>query len=79
MMLRRKVFQMNKKIKKLLDKAGFVFWGDEPWKPAGAVVDWSCSYDREMEKFVKLLINDMVDHFAYTQDDHEQMIKRYLV
>jgi hypothetical protein len=69
---------MNKKIKKLLNKAGFIFWGEEPWKPAGAVIDWSCEYDRDMELFVKLLVEDIATHFAYTVDDREQMLKRYL-
>lgn len=69
---------MNKKIRKLMGKAGFVFWGDEPWKPAGAVVDWSCDYDKEMKKFTELLVEDIANHFAYTTDDREQMFKRYL-
>jgi hypothetical protein len=69
---------MNKKIRKLMEKAGFVFWGEEPWKPAGAIVDWSCDYDKEMKKFTELLVEDIANHFTYTTDDREQMLKRYL-
>ena len=69
---------MNKKIRKIMEKAGFVFWGDEPWKPDGAVVDWSCDYDRDMKKFVELLVEDIANRFVYTTDTREQMLSRYL-
>jgi hypothetical protein len=47
---------MNEKIKQMAEKAGFHLWEDEPWKPEGAVVDWSCDYDSELEKFAELII-----------------------
>jgi hypothetical protein len=46
---------MNKKIKKLAKKAGFVIWGDESWGPGKGNVDWSSNYDRELKKFAKLI------------------------
>ena len=51
---------MNKRIQKLAKKAGFVLWEDEDWdwKPKDEVIDWSCSYDKELEKFAKLVIQD---------------------
>lgn len=45
---------MKKKVRKLAKKAGFVMWADEPWNP-GDVIDWSSSYDKELEKFAKLV------------------------
>jgi hypothetical protein len=49
---------MNEKIKQLAEKAGFHLWENEPWKPEGAVVDWSCNYDSELEKFAELIIRE---------------------
>jgi hypothetical protein len=49
---------MNEKIKQLAEKAGFYLWENEPWKPEGAVVDWSCNYDSELEKFAELIIRE---------------------
>jgi hypothetical protein len=49
---------MNEKIKQLAEKAGFYLWENEPWKPEGAVVDWSCDYDSELEKFAELIIRE---------------------
>ena len=49
---------MNEKIKQLAEQAGFYLWENEPWKPEGAVVDWSCDYDSELEKFVELIIRE---------------------
>jgi len=49
---------MNKRIQKLAKKAGFVLWEDEDWKPKDEVIDWSCSYDKELEKFAELVIQD---------------------
>jgi hypothetical protein len=47
--------KMNKKIKKLAKKAGFVIWGDEPWGPGKGNIDWSSNYDNELKKFAKLV------------------------
>jgi hypothetical protein len=49
---------MNEKIKELAEKAGFLLWEDEPWKPEGAIVDWGSQYDGELEKFAELIINE---------------------
>lgn len=46
---------MNERIKELAKKSGFMLWEDEAWKPKDAIVDWSCNYDAELEKFVKLI------------------------
>ena len=46
--------KFTKEIKRLAVEAGFVLWGDEHWKPKGAVVDWSVMYDKELVKFYHL-------------------------
>lgn len=49
---------MNEKIKELAEKAGFLLWEDEPWKPEGAIIDWGSQYDGELEKFAELIISE---------------------
>ena len=48
---------MKKIVKELAKKAGFILWEDEDWKPRDEVIDWSCSYDKELERFFKLAVN----------------------
>lgn len=52
---------MNERIEKLASEAGFNFWGGEHWKPQGAVIDWSCVYDEELEKFAKLIAKKCIN------------------
>lgn len=52
---------MNEKIKELSEKAGFLLWEDEPWKPEGAIVDWSSQYDGELERFAELIVRECID------------------
>jgi hypothetical protein len=52
---------MNDKVKQLAERAGFVFWNNEEWKPQGETIDWSCSYDKELEKFAELIIKECCD------------------
>ena len=47
---------MNKKIKKLAEKAGFCFWEDEEWGPGPDNIDWGPDYKEEFDKFCKSLI-----------------------
>lgn len=47
---------MNKKIKSMLEQAGFVMWDGESWAPKGAVVDWNADYSVELTTFVHDLI-----------------------
>lgn len=51
---------MNEKIKELAEEAGFCFWGDESWKPHGAIIDWSANYDKEFQKYTELLIKECI-------------------
>ncbi len=50
--------KLNKRTRKLAKKAGFVFWSDEDWGPGPNAIDWSCTYDRELEKLVKLVVKE---------------------
>jgi hypothetical protein len=49
---------MNERIKQLADDAGFLMWDGEEHAPVDAVVDWSCSYDYELEKFAELIVRE---------------------
>ncbi len=50
----------NKKIKKLAEKAGFIYWGKEEWGPGPDFIDWSSSYDNELVKFTKLIVQECI-------------------
>ena len=43
-------------MKDFLEKAGFVFWGAEPWGPGEGEIDWACDYTDEFKKFAELLM-----------------------
>jgi len=54
----------KKRMLKLLEKAGFCMWGDETWKPEGATVCWDCDYDKEIRKYTKLVVKEVITEFA---------------
>ena len=60
---------MNERIRFLAEKAGFVFWGSEEWKPEGAVIDWSCDYSKEFEIFTELLIKECANELLKWKDE----------
>lgn len=45
---------MKERVLELAKEAGFAFWSNEDHKPEGATIDWSCEYDKELEKFYYL-------------------------
>jgi len=51
---------MNTNIRRLAEEAGFMFWADEPHRPAGADIDWAAQYDTEMAQFVAALVRETV-------------------
>ena len=51
---------MNDTMKRLAIEAGFVFWKDESWKPKDSLIDWSCDYSNEFDKYSKLLIEETI-------------------
>lgn len=52
---------MNKHVRELAAQAGFVFWDKEEWGPGPGHIDWSSSYDKELETLVKLVVQDCAD------------------
>jgi nitric oxide reductase activation protein len=72
---------MNKEqVYKLAKKAGFSVWSDEPWKPKGAIIDWSCDYDKELVKFAKLVVkhcNKGEEHMSISAEKQEPWVKTY--
>ena len=49
---------MNKKIKDLAKEAGFITWANEPHGPGKGNIDWSSSYDKELDKFYELVVRE---------------------
>lgn len=46
---------------KIAQEAGFIFWGNEKWKPEGAIIDWGSDYDEELQKFGELVVRRCID------------------
>jgi hypothetical protein len=71
---------MKKLIKELADEAGFLMWDGEEHAPVDAVVDWSCSYDYELEKFAELIVKrcaEVADQYVrYGDFDIAELIRR---
>lgn len=71
---------MNKQIKKLAKRAGFVFWSNEAHGPGPGHIDWSCDYDKEFDKFCDLLIQRIAriaSERAYGAFEAEETILKY--
>lgn len=54
---------MNDTMIELAKQAGFVFWKDESWKPQDSLIDWSCDYSNEFDKYSKLLIQETIKQY----------------
>ena len=75
---------MNKQIKKLAKKAGFVLWGNETWNPCD-VIDWSCRYDDELTKYTELIVKECAaelirwkdEPFPYDPEFGAKLIKKH--
>lgn len=67
---------MNPKIKEIAEEAGFCFWGDEDWKPHGAIIDWSADYDREFQKYTELLIRECAE-ICLEANDHKNILRHF--
>ena len=52
---------MNERIKQLAEQAGFILWADEKWKPEDETIDWSTSYDKELEKLIELVVRECAE------------------
>ena len=55
---------MNDIMKQLAEEAGFLLWEDEPWKPEGAIIDWSSNYDDVLEKYTELIVRESAEMLA---------------
>ena len=69
---------MKDQIKQLATNAGFVLWEDEPWRPE-AVVDWSSSYDNELERFAELIVRRCaaIAETAEPYRSHDLILKEF--
>ncbi len=52
---------MNKRIKELVEEAGFILWGNEEWGPGEGHVDWSCDYKDELAKYTELIVRECAE------------------
>lgn len=41
--------------------SGFCFWVDEEWKPENETIDWSTSYEKELQEYSDRLVNNCAD------------------
>jgi hypothetical protein len=58
-------------IRHIAEQAGFTFWEDEEWKPAGAIVDWAAADDSDLVKFYHLTRKQaMRDAIAMFEEEH---------
>ena len=58
---------MNDSMIRLAEEAGFVFWKDESWKPQDGIIDWSCDYSNEFDKYSKLLVQETIKQLKQDQ------------
>ena len=68
---------MHPKLLELAEKAEFSMWTDEPWKPDGATIDWSSNYDREIQKFADLIVQEIEDYIKEAEGDIDYV--RFLI
>ena len=61
---------MNKLIE-LMKEAEFCLWEDESWKPEGAIIDWSCNYDKELVKFAELIVQHAAEIANYMEETEQ--------
>jgi predicted glycosyl hydrolase (DUF1957 family) len=58
----------DKLLRKMLDDSGFILWGDESWKPEGAIVDWASNYDDEVKRLIHVVLEEVVKTMAMHAD-----------
>lgn len=52
---------LNEQFAQIAKDAGFLLWDDESWKPDDEIIDWSCSYDKELQEFGKLIVSRCIE------------------
>ena len=50
----KKHVDFNDELRHIAEQAGFTFWGDEAWKPDGAIIDWAAADDSDLVRFYQL-------------------------
>jgi hypothetical protein len=72
----------DKLLRKMLDDSGFVLWGDEGWKPEGAIVDWASNYDDEVKRLIHAVLEEVVKTMSMHADpksfEADRLIKAIL-
>jgi len=72
----------DKLLRKMLDDSGFVLWGDEGWKPEGAIVDWASNYDDEVKRLIHVVLEEVVKTMSMHADpkspEADRLIKAIL-
>lgn len=58
---------MNDTMIELAKQAGFVFWSSEDVNLDQHIIDWSCNYDNEFDKYSKLLIQETINQLKLNQ------------
>lgn len=48
------------KVSELAQRSGFVMWEHEEYGPGPGHVDWSATYDDELESFMTLVVRECV-------------------
>lgn len=49
------------KVSELAQRSGFVMWGTEEYGPGAGHVDWSTTYDDELEAFMLLVVKQCAE------------------
>ena len=75
---------MKQKTVELAKAAGFILWQNESWRPDDIEIDWSCSYDDELEEFKMLVvrecayfINSLVEQRVPASEYRELLLKHW--
>ena len=58
---------MNDVMIRLAEQAGFVLWSSEDVNLDQQIIDWSCNYDNEFDKYSKLLIQETIKELNLNQ------------
>ena len=53
---------MNSSFWFLARKSGFAFWEKEDWNPTNAMIDWSCDYDTEIQRYTKEVVLHTIEY-----------------
>lgn len=55
---------MRVKTMEIAREAGFIFWGNETYKPQGQIIDWASDYDADLDKFYEMVVRQCMAKVA---------------